>query len=52
MAIFGALVAGGITVVLVTHEHDIAAWAARQVEVHDGVIRSDRRPRVRAEASA
>jgi putative ABC transport system ATP-binding protein len=29
----------GSTIVLITHEHDIAARAARIVEVHDGLVR-------------
>jgi len=33
----------GQTVVMVTHEHDIAAHAARVVTLHDGLISSDRR---------
>ena len=32
----------GITIILVTHEHDIAAFAAREVVVKDGRIVSDR----------
>jgi putative ABC transport system ATP-binding protein len=52
MALFGRLVAEGITVLLVTHERDIAAWAARQVEVQDGAIRSDRRAPRAAPAEA
>jgi putative ABC transport system ATP-binding protein len=43
MGLFDALVATGITVVVVTHERDIAAWAARVIEMQDGVIQSDRR---------
>ncbi|MEM0360697.1 MAG: ABC transporter ATP-binding protein [Candidatus Diapherotrites archaeon] len=31
----------GKTVILVTHEHDIAAYAERQVELSDGLIKSD-----------
>ena len=33
----------GQTIVMVTHEHDIAEHAARVVTLHDGVISSDRR---------
>jgi putative ABC transport system ATP-binding protein len=33
----------GITVVLVTHEHDIAACAARVVTMRDGLVKSDER---------
>jgi putative ABC transport system ATP-binding protein len=31
----------GITIVLVTHEHDIAAYAERQIHFRDGLITSD-----------
>jgi putative ABC transport system ATP-binding protein len=31
----------GVAVVLVTHDHDIAARAARQVHVRDGLIERD-----------
>jgi putative ABC transport system ATP-binding protein len=41
MALFQELGRAGITVALVTHEPDIAAFAARVVVVKDGVIRSD-----------
>ncbi len=43
MAVLGDLVSGGITVVLVTHEPDIAAHAARVIDVRDGLILSDTR---------
>ena len=43
MGVLSDLVAGGITVVLVTHEPDIAAHAARVIDVRDGLIRSDTR---------
>jgi putative ABC transport system ATP-binding protein len=33
----------GITIVLVTHESDIAAYAARQIHFRDGLITSDER---------
>jgi putative ABC transport system ATP-binding protein len=32
---------GGQTIVLVTHEHDIAEYARRQVHLRDGVVESD-----------
>lgn len=42
MDIFSAIQAGGNTVVLVTHEEDIANYAHRIVRLRDGVIESDR----------
>ena len=42
MAILQGLVAHGITVVLVTHESDIAAYARRVVTLRDGKIVDDR----------
>jgi putative ABC transport system ATP-binding protein len=42
MAILQGLVAQGITVVLVTHEPDIAAYARRVVVLRDGLIVDDR----------
>lgn len=41
MALFDALHGEGITIVLVTHENDIAQHAKRQVRFHDGCIVSD-----------
>jgi len=41
MHLLAALNAAGITIVLVTHEADIAAWAQRQVRFLDGLIVSD-----------
>ncbi len=43
MRLFGELNAEGITIVLVTHEPDIAAHASRQVKFLDGLIVSDQR---------
>ena len=43
MGVLADLVGSGITVVLVTHEPDIAAHAARVIDVRDGLIRSDTR---------
>jgi len=43
MALFQELRASGITIVLVTHEPDIARYAARIVTLRDGTIRSDER---------
>ena len=42
MAIFQALLLTGMTVVLVTHEPDIARYAARVVMMKDGRVLSDR----------
>jgi putative ABC transport system ATP-binding protein len=41
MALFSALHESGQTIVLVTHEHDIAEHAQRTVTLRDGVISSD-----------
>jgi putative ABC transport system ATP-binding protein len=41
MALFQELNDQGITIVLVTHEPDIAVYAKRIVEVRDGRIRRD-----------
>jgi putative ABC transport system ATP-binding protein len=41
MALFQELGRGGITVILVTHEPDIAAYASRVITMRDGLIRSD-----------
>jgi putative ABC transport system ATP-binding protein len=41
MALFEDLYKGGQTIVLVTHEHDIAAHAARQIHLLDGRIEKD-----------
>lgn len=43
MDIFGAIQASGNTVVLVTHEEDIALHAHRVVRLRDGLIETDRR---------
>jgi len=37
----------GLTIVLVTHEEDIASYASRQVRFHDGLIASDTKPGAR-----
>jgi putative ABC transport system ATP-binding protein len=49
MDIFGKIHAGGNTVVLVTHEEDIANHAHRIVRLRDGVIESDKRRSLVAE---
>ena len=41
MRVLTALNAGGMTVVLVTHEADIAAWARRRIVFRDGLVESD-----------
>jgi putative ABC transport system ATP-binding protein len=41
MALLQELTATGITVILVTHEHDIAAYAQRVVLLKDGVVARD-----------
>ena len=49
MALFQELGASGITVVLVTHESDIAAYSSRVIMMRDGKVESDqRRQAVRA----
>ena len=42
MEIFGKIQAGGNTVVLVTHEEDIASYAHRVVRLKDGLLESDK----------
>ena len=41
MALFDRLQHEGQTIVLVTHEHDIAVHAARQIHIRDGMIERD-----------
>ena len=41
MAVFVELNRQGQTIVIVTHEHDIAEYTKRQVHLHDGVIAKD-----------
>jgi putative ABC transport system ATP-binding protein len=43
MYIFGQIHASGNTVVLVTHEEDIANHAHRIIRLLDGVLESDKR---------
>ena len=42
MHIFGKIQAAGNTVVLVTHEEDIAGYAKRVIRLRDGIVESDR----------
>ena len=42
IGLFSKLNQQGITVILVTHEPDIAAYARRVLTVHDGLLASDR----------
>jgi putative ABC transport system ATP-binding protein len=51
MALFQELSAAGITVLLVTHEPDVAAYASRVVVMRDGRIRSDARQVARRAAA-
>ncbi len=52
MALFQELGRSGITIVLVTHEPDIASYASRVLKMKDGLVRSDeRREAVRARAA-
>jgi len=41
LSLFDSLHADGQTIVVVTHEHDVAAHAHRRVVLHDGAIASD-----------
>jgi putative ABC transport system ATP-binding protein len=43
MALFQELGRSGITLLLVTHEADIARYASRVVVMHDGRVQSDQR---------
>jgi len=52
MALFQALGRDGITVVLVTHEPDIAEYAARVVVMRDGHVMSDTRQKPKDAAAA
>lgn len=51
MEIFQKLNAGGLTIVLVTHEMDVAQFATRKIVFRDGRIRSDQAIQDRAVAS-
>ena len=45
MRLFEELWSGGQTIVLVTHEHDIAAHARRQLHLRDGLVERDEQMR-------
>ena len=51
MAIFQQLNERGITIIMVTHEQDIAAHAKRNVMMRDGVILEDHPVSQRADAT-
>ena len=52
LALFQELNTQGLTVVMVTHEEDIARYARRRVELRDGLIISDRVVEGRGDAAA
>jgi putative ABC transport system ATP-binding protein len=52
LALFQELNAHGLTIVMVTHEHDIARYAQRHVELRDGRIVVDRAVPGRGDAAA
>jgi ABC-type antimicrobial peptide transport system, ATPase component len=52
MAIFQQLNERGITVIMVTHEQDIAAYAKRNVMMRDGVILNDHLVSQRSDAAS
>jgi putative ABC transport system ATP-binding protein len=41
MELLGQLNRGGKTIIMVTHENDIAAWARRVVRLRDGIVETD-----------
>ena len=52
MALLQELNGGGMTIVLVTHEHDVAAFASRVVQFRDGRVVADDRQTQRSAAAA
>jgi len=51
MGVFQSLNDQGITIVMVTHEPDIASYCKRKIVMRDGLIRSDEPVRLRLDAS-
>ena len=47
MQMLSELNAGGKTIIMVTHENDIAEWARRVVRLKDGIVESDERNEAR-----
>ena len=52
MALLQQLNTGGMTIVLVTHEQDVAAFASREVHFRDGKVVSEERQTPRSARSA
>jgi len=52
MEIFQSLNGKGITIIMVTHEHDIASYARRNIVMKDGLVRSDHLVENRLNAAA